>query len=95
MLSADPQNVEAMLSLGLIYSDGVLSDVDKAVKLFKEVLCLVPAHEGAVRSLAKLYSVHKRCKEANDILDSLSEKQSLHSKVAMELKQVCSINTIQ
>ena len=90
VLSVDPNNADALLILGQIYSDSLLSNPAKAVGIFKRVLQLRPSHDEAISSLAKVYARTEQCREATDILDGLSEKELMHNKVAMEVRQACS-----
>ena len=91
VLSVDPNNTDALLILGHIYSDSLLANPPKAVHIFKRVLQLRPSHDEAISSLAMVYARIEQCREATDILDSLSESEVTHNKVAMEVRQACSM----
>lgn len=89
VLSVDAKNTEALFTLGLVYSDSVLSQPHKAIELFTQVLELQPDHQEAMLSLARVYVGERRCKEAAKILDNLVQQEPTHAEAAKKCLDRC------
>lgn len=70
----DANNTEALFTLGQLYADNIIAQPSKAIKLLSRAIELRPTHKEARLSLAKVYAVEGRCREAMEVLDeTLSE----------------------
>lgn len=82
-------NIEALLTLGQIYSVSVLLQPSKAIDLFHQVLQKSPSHGEAMVSLAKVYAQQNQCREATDVVDRLLKREPTYTQFAKKLLEAC------
>ena len=89
VLSADPNNTEALFTLGQLYRETIFSQPGKAIKLFSQVIEEQPTHLEAMLSLAMVYAEEGRCKEAMDMLDKLLKIEPKLAEDAKTILEAC------
>jgi len=86
LTSLDPTDINVKVRLGLIYSE--INKYDEAIKLFQQVLVVVPDSDKVLYYLGALYQELKRHEKAIEYYQKISPQSSLYNEASIQIAQL-------